>query len=132
MDTSFLLDRLDYMAKGGRCSSVVALGANLLKLKPCIEVVDNKMIVGKKYRGNYAKCMERYVRDRLEGADDILLERIFITHTPVGEEIVPIVERTVRECKEFTHIYETYAGCTVSCHCGEGCLGILYIHEKQK
>ena len=132
VDTSFLLDRLDYMAKGGRCSSVVALGANLLKLKPCIEVVDNKMIVGKKYRGNYAKCMERYVRDRLEGADDILLERIFITHTPVGEEIVPIVERTVRECKEFTHIYETYAGCTVSCLCGEGCLGILYIHEKQK
>ena len=58
VDASFLLDRLDYMVKGGRCSSVVALGANLLRLKPCIEVVDNKMIVGKKYRGSYVKCME--------------------------------------------------------------------------
>ncbi|MFR5422184.1 MAG: DegV family protein [Oscillospiraceae bacterium] len=50
VDASFLLDRLDYMVKGGRCSSVVALGANLLRLKPCIEVVDNKMIVGKSTR----------------------------------------------------------------------------------
>lgn len=130
VDTSFLLDRLDYMVKGGRCSSVIALGANLLKLKPCIEVVDNKMVVGKKYRGNYAKCMERYVRDRLEGAKDIVPERIFITHTAVSKEVSETVHRTVRECANFEHIYDTDAGCTVSCHCGEGCLGILYIHQK--
>ena len=106
VDASFLLDRLDYMVKGGRCSSVVALGANLLRLKPCIEVVDNKMIVGKKYRGSYVKCMEHYVRDRLEN-------------------------RTVRECGSFKHIYETNAGCTISCHCGEGTLGVLYLHKPK-
>ena len=130
VDTSFLLDRLDYMVKGGRCSFVAALGANLLKLKPCIEVVDNKMIVAKKYRGNYVKCMENYVRDRLENATDILPERIFITHTPVPQAISETVHRTVRDCMNFEHIYDTNAGCTISCHCGEGCLGILYIHEK--
>ena len=130
IDTSFLLDRLDYMVKGGRCSLVTALGANILKLKPCIEVVDNKMIVGKKYRGNYAKCMERYVRDRLENAQDIIPERIFITHTPVSEEVSETVHQTVRECMQFEKIYDTAAGCTVSCHCGEGTLGILYIHKK--
>lgn len=131
VDTSFLLDRLDYMVKGGRCSPVAAFGANLLKLKPCIEVVDNKMIVGKKYRGNYVKSMEQYVRSRLEGADDLLYERIFITHTPVPKEISEVVHRTVRECGHFEHIYDTTAGCTISCHCGEGCLGILYIHKKK-
>lgn len=130
VDTSFLLDRLDYMVKGGRCSFVAALGANLLKLKPCIEVVDNKMVVAKKYRGNFVKCMENYVRDRLENATDILPERIFITHTPVPLQVSETVHRTVRECMEFEHIYDTNAGCTVSCHCGEGCLGILYIHKK--
>ena len=130
VDTSFLLDRLDYMVKGGRCSFVAALGANLLKLKPCIEVVDNKMVVAKKYRGNYVKCMENYVRDRLRNATDILPERIFITHTPVPQVIGETVHHTVRECMEFEHIYDTNAGCTVSCHCGEGCLGILYIHKK--
>lgn len=130
VDISFLLDRLDYMVKGGRCSLVTALGANLLKLKPCIEVVDNKMIVGKKYRGNYAKCMERYVRDRLEHTDNISSERIFITHTPVTPEISETVHRTVRECMDFDTIYDTSAGCTVSCHCGEGCLGVIFIHKK--
>lgn len=129
VDASFLLDRLDYMVKGGRCSSVVALGANLLRLKPCIEVVDNKMIVGKKYRGSYVKCMEHYVRDRLENHDDLLYDTIFITHTPVPQEILDTVHRTVRECGDFEHIYETNAGCTISCHCGEGTLGVLYLHK---
>ncbi len=129
VDASFLLDRLDYMVKGGRCSSVVALGANLLRLKPCIEVVDNKMIVGKKYRGSYVKCMEHYVRDRLENHDDLLYDTIFITHTPVPQEILDTVNRTVRECGDFEHIYETNAGCTISCHCGEGTLGVLYLHK---
>ena len=129
VEASFLLNRLDYMVKGGRCSSVVALGANLLRLKPCIEVVDNKMIVGKKYRGSYVKCMEHYVRDRLENHDDLLYDTIFITHTPVPQEILDTVHRTVRECGDFEHIYETNAGCTISCHCGEGTLGVLYLHK---
>ena len=119
------------MVKGGRCSSVVALGANLLRLKPCIEVVDNKMIVGKKYRGSYVKCMEHYVRDRLENCDDLLYDTIFITHTPVPQEILDTVNRTVRECGSFKHIYETNAGCTISCHCGEGTLGVLYLHKPR-
>ncbi len=130
VDMSFLLDRLDYMVKGGRCSLVSALGANILKLKPCIEVVDNKMIVGKKYRGNYAKCMERYVLDRLENQEDILPERIFIVNTPVSQEVHETVRRTVRECMSFETTYETTAGCTISCHCGEGTLGICYVHKK--
>ncbi len=132
VDASFLLDRLDYMVKGGRCSSVVALGANLLKLKPCIEVIDNKMIVGKKYRGNYTKCMEKYVLERLENATDVRPELIFITHTPVSDEILQTVHSAVRRCKDFEQIVETTAGCTISCHCGEGCLGVLYVHEKPK
>ena len=131
VDTSFLLDRLDYMVKGGRCSMVKALGANLLKLKPCIRVVDNKMITGKNYRGNYAKCMAQYVRDRLSEAEDIIPERIFITHTPVSQEVLDTVRRTIDECMHFEYVTETNAGCTVSCHCGEGCLGVLYIHKPK-
>ncbi len=132
VDASFLLDRLDYMVKGGRCTLVAALGANLLKLKPCIEVIDNKMIVGKKYRGNYTKCMEKYVLERLENAEDVCPELIFVTHTPVSDEILQTVHAAVRKCKTFEQVVETTAGCTISCHCGEGCLGVLYVHEKAK
>ena len=130
VDTSFLLDRLDYMVKGGRCSLVAALGANLLKLKPCIEVVDNKMIVAKKYRGSMAKCMDRYVRDRLENSENILSERIFVTHSPVAKEVNEAAHNAIRDCMHFDHVYDTNAGCTISCHCGEGCQGVLYIRKK--
>lgn len=132
VDASFLLDRLDYMVKGGRCSFVAALGANLLKLKPCIEVIDNRMIVGKKYRGSMVKCIEAYVRDRLVDPDAIIPGRIFVTHTPVTDEVLQTVLRTIPECMSFEEIDETRAGCTISCHCGEGCLGILYIRKTPK
>lgn len=127
VEASFLLDRLDYMVKGGRCSMVVALGANLLHLKPCIEVIDGKMKVVKKYRGSFEKCILNYVKDRLQNRDGLVYERIFITHTPVEDGIVEKVRAAIQECAPFTDIIETQAGCTVSCHCGPGTLGILFI-----
>ena len=127
VEASFLIDRLDYMVKGGRCSMVAALGANLLHLKPCIEVIDGKMKVVKKYRGSYEKCILNYVKDRLQNRDGLVFERIFITHTPVEDGLVDKVRAAIQECAPFTHIIETQAGCTVSCHCGPGTLGILFI-----
>ncbi len=129
VDASFLLDRLDYMVKGGRCSAVAMLGANLLRLKPCIEVVDNKMVVAKKYRGNYNKCLEAYVRERLQDMSGLRTEEIFLTHTLVSQESVDIVRKSIESCGSFEQIYESTAGCTITCHCGEGTLGILYVHK---
>lgn len=127
VEASFLIDRLDYMVKGGRCSMVAALGANLLHLKPCIEVIDGKMKVVKKYRGSYEKCILNYVRDRLQNRDGLVYDRIFITHTPVEDGLVDKVRAAIQECAPLPHIIETQAGCTVSCHCGPGTLGILFI-----
>ncbi len=129
VNASFLLNRLDYMVKGGRCSTVAMLGANLLRLKPCIEVVDNKMVVAKKYRGNFNKCLEAYVRDRLQDMSDVRTEEIFLTHTLVDQENIDTVQKTIESCAQFDHIYESTAGCTITCHCGEGTLGILYVHK---
>ncbi len=129
VEASFVLDQLKYMAKGGRCSSATALGANLLNLKPCIEVRDGKMSVVKKYRGNYTKCLVSYVKDRLCNRDDLDYSRIFITHTPVSDEQMDAVRDAVKECGDFREILETNAGCTVSCHCGPGTLGVLFVRK---
>ena len=126
VEASFLLDQLKYMVKGGRCSSAAALGANLLNLKPCIEVRDGKMSVVKKYRGNYAKCLASYVKDRLADREDIDRTELFITHTPVTDECMTAVKEAVEEFGNFETVYETMAGCTVSCHCGPGTLGVLF------
>lgn len=130
VEASFLLDQLAYMVKGGRCSSVVALGANLLNLKPCIEVKGGKLSVVKKYRGNYAKCLANYVKDRLSNRDDLERETLFVTRTPVSDDCLNAVKDAVDIYADFENIYWTKAGCTVSCHCGPGTLGVLFVRNK--
>ena len=127
VNTTFVVDKLDYLAKGGRCSSVVALGANLLKLKPCIVLSDGKMSVGKKYRGAFEKVLPNYVRDLLSGKD-ARKERVFITYTRCDPAIPAAVEQVVKEYG-FREIIHTDAGCTVSCHCGPNTLGVLFLRK---
>lgn len=129
VEASFLLDQLQYMAKGGRCSSATALGANLLNLKPCIEVRDGKMTVVKKYRGNYAKCLATYVKDRLADRDDLVRDVLFLTYTPVTDECLAAVKAEIEAHGHFDTVNETHAGCTVSCHCGPGTLGVLFVRK---
>ena len=129
VDTSFILDTLKYMAKGGRCSSVAALGANLLQLKPCIEVVDGKMRVGKKYRGKLSKVLVSYIHDRLENLDDIRPDRIFVTSAHCDPELVRISVEEVEKLGYFKEVLVTYAACAVSSHCGPNTLGVLFIHK---
>ena len=129
VEASFLLDRLDYMVKGGRCSSAAALGANLLNLKPCIEVRGGKMSVAKKYRGPYAKCLASYVKDRISGRDEIQRRELFLTYTPVPDACLAAVKEAINDSEPFETYYETTAGCTVSCHCGPGTLGVLFVRK---
>lgn len=127
--TSFVIDTLEFLWKGGRCSGVAALGANLLKLKPCIEVVDGKMQVGKKYRGNIDKVIPTYISDRLAMTPNVVRRRVFITHTFEDRKAVEAALKQVRKTGLFDEVLETTAGCTVYSHCGPNTLGILYIEE---
>ena len=129
VEASFLVDKLDYLVKGGRCSAAAALGANLLNLKPCIEVREGKMSVVKKYRGNYAKCLASYVTDRLAHREDIDRDTLFITRTVVSDACLQAVHEAVGAQGQFANIYETIAGCTISCHCGPGTLGVLFLKK---
>lgn len=129
VEASFLVDKLDYLVKGGRCSSAAALGANLLNLKPCIEVKNGKMAVVKKYRGNFAKSLGNYVKDRLADRDDLDNGILFVTQTVVSEDCYQTVMDAVNTYGAFEKIYETTAGCTVSCHCGPSTMGILFVRK---
>lgn len=132
VDASFIIDRLDYLYKGGRCSAVAALGANLLKLKPCIEVHNGEMSVSKKYRGNFVHCVTEYAKDRLADRDAIDNHRIFVTHASAPKDAVGAAEAAIRASGRFEAIEETQAGCTVSSHCGPNTLGILFIRKPDK
>ena len=129
VEASFLIERLDYMRKGGRCSAVAALGANLLHLKPCIEVCEGKMGVCKKYRGSFEKCIRQYVKERLDGREDITEDLAFITHPACEQSVVDAAMEEAAAYGAFDEVVETHAGCTVSCHCGPSTLGILFVRK---
>ena len=129
LDVSFVVDTLAYLRRGGRCSALAAMGANLLSLKPCIEVRNGRMGVGRKFRASMEKCLTDYVRVRLENREDIDTRRVFITDSGgIGDETRSLVEREVLKYQPFREVLHTRAGCTVSSHCGPGTLGILYYH----
>lgn len=127
---SFLVDVIEYLWKGGRCSSVAAIGANILKLKPRIDVLNGNMLSTKKYRGRTAKCFAAYADDMLKGKGNIRQNRIFITHSGIAPDIIELVRTKINEWQpDIENIYVTRAGGTISCHCGPGTLGILYMYE---
>lgn len=128
-DTSFVLDTLEYMWKGGRCSGVAALGANMLKLKPSLEIRDGKLVVCKKYRGAMEKVYRQYVTERLAGKA-VVEDWAFITHSgEVSEDTLRQLTELVRELAPFKEVFITQAGCTVSSHCGPGTLGVLFLRQ---
>ena len=126
---SFVLSQLEYLRKGGRCSSLAALGANLLKIKPSIVVEDGQMHVSKKYRGTMEHCLLQYVQEQLDGAD-VMPKRVFITHSGIDEALIEAVRQDLEKRGLFESIHVTRAGCTISCHCGPGTLGVLFIAEE--
>ena len=129
VEASFVIDRLDYLYKGGRCSALSAFGGNLLKLKPCIEVRNGKMAVCKKYRGSFEKCIRQYVKERLDGREGIAPELAFITHAAADANVVAAAKEEAAQYGSFETVEETQAGCTVSCHCGPNTLGILFVRK---
>ena len=125
--SSFVVDTMTYLHRGGRCSSVAALAGSALKLHPEIIVEDGAMHVGKKYRGKMDKVIEKYVRDKNDDLRKARRDRIFITHSGCGEEIIESIRSQLEELDHFDEILVTRAGGVISSHCGPGTLGVLFI-----
>lgn len=127
---SFVINTLEFLRAGGRCSALAAFGANLLGIKPSINVDNNdggKMSVGKKYRGKYDRVLLNYVADTLAKHPDYDDSIVFITHSGTDEAYIESVKQYLKENTTFKEIYVTKASCTISCHCGPDTLGILFM-----
>ena len=129
VDASFVIDNLEFLHKGGRCSALAALGANLLQLKPCICVNGGKMGVGKKYRGRFGMVLQKYIADRIGDGEGIRRNRAFVTHAGCDEAIVAQCVEQVKATGVFDEVLITRAGCTVSAHCGRNTLGVLFVRN---
>lgn len=126
---SFVIDKLTYLHKGGRCSALSLLGANLLSLKPSIQVKNGKMIVGKKYVGKMQKVLDKYILDTLEEFGNPDKSLCFITYSSATPEMLEVAKNTLKKTKIFDQVIETTAGATVTTHCGPNTLGIIYYND---
>ena len=128
VEASFVLERLNYLYKGGRCSALALLGANILKIKPQIILSVGRMIVGKKYMGNMTKVVDKYIDDLLDSNPNPILEHVFITHSSPMPEAEKILTEKL-ENRGFKYIHNTLAGGTISSHCGPNCIGVLFLNK---
>ena len=128
VQASFVIERLDYLYKGGRCNALSLLGANLLKIRPRIVVKNGKMGSDKKYRGAMGKVVNKYCADVLAEFDTPDLNTAFVTYTTATAEMVENAKRALIDAG-FKNVYETHAGCTIASHCGANTLGILYFND---
>ena len=127
---SFVLDTLEFMRAGGRCSGFLQVSADVLSIKPTILVRNDKhggMVVGKKYMGHLDRALLKYVEDQLKGRDDIVTDRVFLTSSSRDMPFIDLVERRVRELQPFKEVYRTVASSTISSHCGPNTLGVLFL-----
>ena len=130
LQISFVVERLDYLHKGGRCNSLQLLGANLLKIRPRIVLKDGKMSTDKKYKGNMGSVISKYAADIFAEYNTPDLNRVFITYSSATEEMI---SAAVKACEEmgFKEIHQTITGGTVASHCGANTLGIVYFNDGQ-
>ena len=129
VDASFVVNNLEFLVKGGRCSPLAAFGANVLQLKPCIVVGDGKMDVGKKYRGKFASVLPKYIHDRIDDVSEVRKNHIFITHAGCDEKVVKACVAELYNIAKFDEVHITRAGCTISSHCGRDTLGVLFLRK---
>ncbi len=124
---SFVVDTLEYLHRGGRCSGLAAMMGTVLKLHPKIVVKDGAMLPEKKYRGAIDNVIMNYAKDMESEIKSAYKDRVFITHSGCDAKVVNSVKDYLKSLNIFDEIHETRAGGVVSSHCGPGTLGVLYI-----
>lgn len=129
INTSFVVDTLEFLAKGGRCSGAAAFFAGILKLKPEIVVRDGEMVVGKKYMGKNSVVIEKYVSETISKYPNMDPKYVFITHT-ADPEITQTTKEYLEKQIPGANIIITHAGSTITAHCGKGTLGVLFYKNK--
>ena len=130
VELSFVLNQLDYMAKSGRCSGVLAFGANILGIKPSLAVIDGELKVVRKYRGSLPICVGKYITDQLANREDIDRSMVFISSTQAKPGCMEAIKAGLRQYGNFENVYETDIGTTIGGYSGPGTIGIVFARKQ--
>ncbi len=128
---SFVVETIEYLWKGGRCSNLAGYGATLLKLRPGIDMKAGKLVAGKKFRGGNLSAYRRLVQQALAEREDVDLRRILVANTSFAPEVNRQIETMVRECQpQVQEVTTLQPGCSICVHCGPGTVGVAYMTKQ--
>ena len=130
IEGSFIIETLEFLCKGGRCSALAALGANILKLRPEIVFDGGLMRVGKKYRGVYSKCVYQYLDDQLAKLPCYETDVVYMNHTIQDPVFLDELKTYVREKTGCGMLIEYPASSAISTHCGPNTFGLFFVRKK--
>ena len=130
IDGSFIIETLEFLRKGGRCSTVAALGANILKLRPEIVIENGFMHVGKKYRGVYSKCVYDFLNDKLAMLDSFQTDLVYVNHTIQDPAFLKELLDYLREKTGCRELIEFPASAAISTHCGPNTFGVFFVRKN--
>lgn len=127
--SSFIIESLKFLHKGGRCSMISMLGANLMRLKPCIQVVNGRNRVTRKYVGNMPACVEKFIDETLKIYNTPDHTRCTFTYSTTTPEILQSTKNAIEKYGKFKEVLITQAGSVINCHCGENTMGFFYLND---
>lgn len=125
--TAFIIDTLDYLYKGGRCSALQNFASGVLKIRPVVKVVNGKMILAQKLMGKREKALNTMLTNVIKEKNNIDSSRIMVTHSLSND--AEYLKSELEEKLDVKEIITTEAGCVISSHCGPNAIGILYIEK---
>ena len=131
IEGSFVIETLEFLRKGGRCSALAALGANILKLRPEIVFDGGIMRVGKKYRGAYRKCVYEYLDDQLAKLPGYETDLVYMNHTLQDPAFLEELKTYVKEKTGCRELIEYPASSAISTHCGPNTFGVFFVRKEK-
>ncbi len=129
VSTGFVLDTLEFLRRGGRCSALKAFAATSLKLRPEIVAKDGKLEPGGKFRGSMDKVVKSYFTKALSNTDTIDPDVVFIVNTKDEKGLGPMSVDIVKNSGYFKEVIVSDAGCVITAHGGPNAYGIFYIKK---
>ncbi|GGF73552.1 hypothetical protein GCM10010912_18500 [Paenibacillus albidus] len=128
VETEFVVDTLDYLYMGGRCSGMQNFIGSLLKIRPVLRLMDGKIVPVSKVRGKKEKAVEQMLHNASQNLARMDQELLIIAHS-LAEEDAAYLQAALRATTGIQEIAIIHAGCVIGSHCGPHTVGLMYMTQ---
>lgn len=132
VNTSFIVDSTEYLARSGRISSKINTLCKAFLLHPVLILKNSSMKVGAIRIGTRNYVWKKYIASTLRSVREIDTNTLFITHAGLTREELMEIEKQAGNKVSFNNIIYQKASSAISTNCGPGTFGLLFMLKNEK